>query len=146
MGTLWRNGTIYTMQHEGHHVEAVFTENGLIKGLGTAEELEQTFTVDSVVDLEKKIMFPGFVDSHMHLIGHGETLMRLDLSSMNSKREVLDAIKEKAQGVEEGKWIIGEGWNENLWSDAAVLTKQEIDAVVPNHPVLLKRSAGTPWW
>lgn len=139
MGTLWRNGTIYTMQHEGHHVEAVFTENGLIMGLGTAEELEQTFTIDSVVELEKKIMFPGFVDSHMHLIGHGETLMRLDLSSMNSKREVLDAIKEKAQGVEEGKWIIGEGWNENLWSDAAVLTKQEIDAVVPNHPVLLKR-------
>ncbi|WP_226673565.1 amidohydrolase [Rossellomorea aquimaris] len=139
MGTLWRNGIIYTMQHEGHQVEAVFTENGLIKGLGTSEQLEQEFTVDSVVDLEQKVMFPGFVDSHMHLIGHGETLMRLDLSSMNSKREVLDAIKEKAGGLEKGKWVIGEGWNENLWSDAAVLTKQEIDAVVPHHPVLLKR-------
>ena len=139
MGTLWKNGIIYTMQQEGHQVEAVFTENGLIKGLGTSEELEQKCTIDSVVDLEQKIVFPGFVDSHMHLIGHGETLMRLDLSSMNSKREVLDAISEKAKGLDEGKWIIGEGWNENLWSDAEVLTKQEIDAVVPKHPVLLKR-------
>jgi predicted amidohydrolase YtcJ len=141
MGTLWKNGIIYTMQQEGHHVEAVFTENGLIKGLGTSEALEKNeqFTIENVVDLEQKVMFPGFVDSHMHLIGHGETLMRLDLSSMNSKLEVLDAIKEKANGLEEGKWIIGEGWNENLWSDAEVLTKQEIDALVPNHPVLLKR-------
>ncbi|MFI8686005.1 amidohydrolase [Rossellomorea sp. NPDC077527] len=139
MGTLWKNGTIYTMQQEGHQVEAVYTENGHIKGLGTSDELEQKFTIDTVVDLDQKVMFPGFVDSHMHLIGHGETLMRLDLSSMNSKREVLDAITEKADGLEKGKWIIGEGWNENLWSDAAVLTKQEIDAVVPNHPVLLKR-------
>ena len=141
MGTLWKNGIIYTLQQEGHHVEAVFTENGIIKGLGSSEEIEQNeqFTIESVIDLQQKVMFPGFVDSHMHLIGHGETLMRLDLSSMNSKQEVLDAISEKASGLEGGKWIIGEGWNENLWSDAEVLTKKEIDAVVPNHPVLLKR-------
>ncbi len=141
MGTLWKNGIIYTMQHEGHHVEAVFTENGVIKGLGSSEELEKKdqWTIESVVDLQQKVMFPGFVDSHMHLIGHGETLMRLDLSSMNTKQEVLEAISEKAGGLEEGQWVIGEGWNENLWSDAEVITKQEIDKVVPNHPVLLKR-------
>ena len=58
---------------------------------------------------------------------------------MNTKQEVLEAISEKAGGLEEGQWVIGEGWNENLWSDAEVITKQEIDKVVPNHPVLLKR-------
>ncbi|MGM0752647.1 MAG: amidohydrolase [Bacillota bacterium] len=141
MGTLWKNGIIYTMENEGHHVEAVYTENGVIKGLGSSYELEKNeqFTIESEVDLGQKVMFPGFVDSHMHLIGHGETLMRLDLSSMNSKQEVLEAIKEKAQDLEKGQWVIGEGWNENLWSDAEVLTKQEIDEVVPEHPVLLKR-------
>lgn len=71
--------------------------------------------IDTVVDLGQKVMFPGFVDSHMHLIGHGETLMRLDLSSMQSKREVLDAVRQKADGMEKGQWVIGEGWNENLW-------------------------------
>jgi len=141
MGTLWKNGIIYTMQEEGHHVEAVYTEDGVIKGLGSSEDLlkNEQFTIESEVDLGQKVMFPGFVDSHMHLIGHGETLMRLDLSSMNSKQEVLEAIKEKAKGLEKGEWVIGEGWNENLWSDAAVLTKREIDEVVPHHPVLLKR-------
>ncbi|MCA1065956.1 amidohydrolase [Rossellomorea sp. AcN35-11] len=141
MGTLWKNGIIYTMEKEGHYVEAVFTENGVIQGLGSSEEMEkdERFTIETVIDLQKNVMFPGFVDSHMHLIGHGETLMRLDLSGMKSKQEVLDAIREKAKGLKRGEWVIGEGWNENLWSDAAVLTKQEIDEVVPDHPVLLKR-------
>ncbi|BCB05256.1 putative amidohydrolase YtcJ [Bacillus sp. KH172YL63] len=122
-------------------MEAVFTEGGVIKGLGSSADLEKRegFVIDTVVDLGQKVMFPGFVDSHMHLIGHGETLMRLDLSSMQSKREVLDAVRQKADGMEKGQWVIGEGWNENLWGDAEVITKQEIDGVVPDHPVLMKR-------
>lgn len=41
MGTLWKNGVIYTMQEEGHTVEAVFTEGGVIKGLGSSADLEK---------------------------------------------------------------------------------------------------------
>ncbi len=141
MGTLWTNGTIYTMQEEGHQVEAVYTENGVIQAIGASKELEAKYksSIDKVIDLHQKVMFPGFVDSHMHLIGHGETLMRLDLSKMTSKEEVLQAIQVKAKDLQDGQWVIGEGWNENLWVDAQVLTKEEIDNVVPNHPVLLKR-------
>ncbi|WP_064092642.1 amidohydrolase [Rossellomorea aquimaris] len=141
MGTLWKNGRIYTMQDEGHVVEAVFTENGFIKALGTTKELEDKWkeSIEKSIDLHQQVMFPGFVDSHMHLIGHGETLMRLDLSNMTSKKDVLQAVKEKASQLKEGQWVIGEGWNENLWEDAAVLTKEELDNAVPNHPVLLKR-------
>ncbi|MGR3765361.1 amidohydrolase [Rossellomorea sp. NS-SX7] len=139
MGTLWTNGKIYTMQSEGHTVEAVYTENGFIKDLGSAEQLENKYTIKETIDLHNGVMFPGFVDSHMHLIGHGETLLRLDLSQMTSKKEVLDAVAEKAEKLPEGQWIFGEGWNENLWEDAEVITKDELDAAVPKHPVLLKR-------
>ena len=139
MGTLWTNGTIYTMQAEGHTVEAVWTEDGKVKALGSEAALTERFAVDRKMDLEGKIMFPGFVDSHMHLIGHGETLMRLDLSEMTSKEQVLLAVKEKADRTPEGDWIIGEGWNENLWEDPEVITKDEIDHVAGGHPVLLKR-------
>jgi predicted amidohydrolase YtcJ len=127
------------MQSEGHTVEAVYTENGFIKELGSAEEIRKKYTIEETVNLNNGVMFPGFVDSHMHLIGHGETLLRLDLSQMTSKEEVLKAVAEKAEKLPEGQWIFGEGWNENLWEDAEVITKKEIDDSVPNHPVLLKR-------
>ncbi|MCA1056898.1 amidohydrolase [Rossellomorea aquimaris] len=139
MGTLWTNGKIYTMQSEGHMVEAVYTENGTIRELGSVEEIRNKYTIEETIDLHNRVMFPGFVDSHMHLIGHGETLLRLDLSQMKSKKEVLDAVAEKAEILPEGQWIFGEGWNENLWDDAEVISKHELDSVVPNHPVLLKR-------
>jgi predicted amidohydrolase YtcJ len=141
MGTLWYNGTIYTMEQEGSIVEAVFTEKGTIVDIGDLAFLEgnHNSSIERRVDLKGAVMFPGFVDSHMHLIGHGETLIRLDLANMMSKQEVLDAIKIKVSEVERGSWIIGEGWNENLWENPVVLTKEELDQVAPNHPVLLKR-------
>ncbi|MBM7584966.1 putative amidohydrolase YtcJ [Bacillus pakistanensis] len=141
MGILWFNGTIYTMRKENETVEAVFTEDGLIKEVGNLHDIENKYKqrITKRIDLKENVMFPGFVDSHMHLIGHGETLIRLDLSNMKSKAEVLSAIRARVETTPEGSWIIGEGWNENLWEDAEVLTKSEIDEMVPHHPVLLKR-------
>ncbi|MGD7021397.1 amidohydrolase [Rossellomorea vietnamensis] len=141
MGTLWFNGKFYTMTEEGSSVEAVFTKKGYITGTGSVQELEAKYAdlISDRVDLQGNTVYPGFVDSHMHLIGHGETLIRLDLSKMNTKEQVLQAIKEKAAATPEGNWVIGEGFNENLWEDSEVVTRQEIDEVVPDQPVLLKR-------
>ncbi|TYR76969.1 amidohydrolase [Rossellomorea vietnamensis] len=141
MGTLWFNGKFYTMTEEGSSVEAVFTKNGYITRTGSVQELEAKYAdlISDRVDLQGNTVYPGFVDSHMHLIGHGETLIRLDLSKMNTKEQVLQAIKEKAAATPEGNWVIGEGFNENLWEDSEVVTRQEIDEVVPDQPVLLKR-------
>ncbi|WP_456273742.1 amidohydrolase [Bacillus sp. AK031] len=141
MGTLWYNGTFYTMTEEGASVEAVYTENGFIKAAGPLQELKDVFAaeISERVDCGGNTILPGLVDSHMHLIGHGETLIKLDLSKMASKEEVLQAIKEKAENTVKGNWVFGEGFNENLWENNAVITRQEIDEVVPEHPVLLKR-------
>ncbi|TFD98215.1 amidohydrolase [Jeotgalibacillus sp. R-1-5s-1] len=141
MKQLWKNGTIYTMQREGETVEAILTNNGKIAALGTEEELLKLVNgeVDHVQDLNGAVLFPGFVDSHLHIVGVGETLLRLDLSSMKSKQEVLEAVKEKARELPAGEWIQGDGWNENEWEEAQVLTAQELDEAAPDHPVLLKR-------
>ncbi len=40
-------------------------------------------------------MFPGFVDSHLHLIGHGEKQLQLDLSALTSKEAILQVAKER---------------------------------------------------
>ncbi|WP_102274261.1 amidohydrolase [Cytobacillus massiliigabonensis] len=141
MGTLWYGGNIYTMQEENHLAEAVFTRADKIIEIGPIQTLEEKYGNEMVskMDLQGRTMLPGFTDSHMHLIGHGEKLIRLDLSNCLSKEAVFQAVQQYAETLEEGEWLIGEGWNENLWEKSEPIVAEEIDELVTDHPVILKR-------
>ncbi len=142
VGTLWYGGNIYTLQEENHQVEAVYSKDSQIIAVGTKAELAGKFGSEILhkIDLNGDTMLPGFVDSHMHLIGHGERLIRLELTSCLSKAEVLEVVKKYAEAIPPGEWVIGEGWNENLWgANRELIYASDLDEVVPNHPVLLKR-------
>ncbi|MHC0037353.1 amidohydrolase [Pseudoneobacillus sp. C159] len=139
MAKLWYGGSIYTLNSEGHQVEAVLTEGEQIIALGNVSELEEKYEIAERIHLHGGTLMPGFVDSHLHLIGHGETLIRLDLSNFSSKVDVLSAVKDYASQFSGDEWIIGEGWNENLWETAMPITRQELDEIVPDLPVMLKR-------
>ncbi|WP_141432034.1 amidohydrolase [Bacillus sp. 03113] len=141
MGTLWYGGNIYTLQEEGHQVEAVFTEGQKIIDIGALQALEEKYyeRITKRIDLKEDTMLPGFVDSHLHIIGHGEKLIRLDLSSYTTKQAMLSAVRDYANQLSEGAWVIGDGWNENLWEQSLPITRDEIDQYVSNRPVLLKR-------
>ena len=141
MPTLWYGGPIYTMSREGETVEAVVTENGMVAATGSVSVLEGRFKgeIDNRIDLKGCTMVPGLVDSHIHLIGHGERLIRLDLSRCTTRKEVLDTVRNYALNMGKDEWIIGEGWNENLWEDSMPLHKNELDEIAPDRPVLLKR-------
>ncbi|WP_059171407.1 amidohydrolase [Bacillus sp. FJAT-27445] len=141
MATLWHGGPIYTLASEGEKVESVLTENGRIIATGELSELEGSIKdrIDKRIDLKGCTMIPGLVDSHIHLIGHGERLVRLDLSGYKTREEALKAVQEYALGLKEGEWVIGEGWNENLWETREPLNRRELDEIVRDRPVLLKR-------
>ncbi|KAF9126973.1 hypothetical protein BGX30_014997 [Mortierella sp. GBA39] len=141
MAKCWTNGTIYTMEQEHKTVEAVITEGGRILDAGDTRELKERFhgRIDEVIDLGGGTMFPGFVDSHIHLIGHGETFLKLQLSGLKHRGELLDKIAGQARRLPPGTWIIGEGWNENEWEEALLPTRVELDRAAPNHPVMLRR-------
>ena len=140
MKTLWHNGIIYTMNKENETAEAVVTENGRIVFVGPKKEADLFHApFDRMISLEGAVMFPGFVDSHMHLIGLGEKLGRLDLTDMKSKREILAAVKDKLSSLKEGEWLIGEGWDENRWGTGEVITKDDLDQISDTIPILLKR-------
>ncbi|MEW9500682.1 amidohydrolase [Jeotgalibacillus marinus] len=129
------------MQEENQLVEAILTYNGKVIDYGIEEEVTKRSKgpIEEKIDLKGQTLFPGFVDSHLHLIAVGETLLRLNLSQMKSKAEVMQAVKLKADSLPEGEWILGDGWNENEWAVPEVITATEIDEIVPNHPVFLKR-------
>lgn len=141
MGTLVYGGNIYTLQEEGQKVEAIFFENGIIVDYGQKTMLAKTYQtrIKTNIDLYGSTLLPGFVDSHMHLVGYGEKLMRLDLSRCRSKEEALEKVAAFAHKIPEGEWIIGDGWNENLWREKSPITRKELDNYVLSHPVLLNR-------
>ncbi|WP_091581719.1 amidohydrolase [Alteribacillus bidgolensis] len=140
MGTLWFNGKIYTMEHEKDSTEAVYTEKGKIVAIGEKESLERNYSIiERRIDLKNAVMFPGFTDSHLHMIGLGETMLRLDLSAFKDADAMKSALAEKASMLKEGQWLIGEGWNENNFADRKIFHKAELDEIAPKNPILLTR-------
>ena len=141
MGTLWYGGTIYTLHKEDEFVEAVYVEDGMIIATGSDAELRAQFqdNISRTVDLEGNIMYPGFVDSHLHLIGHGQKLLLLDLSAITSSQEIIQLLKDYVGQSNPGDWIIGEGWNENLLVDKKIFHRVELDEIAPNNPMMLSR-------
>ncbi len=137
MKTVWYNGKIYTMQKANDQVDALLTENGKIVATGTYEQLKEG--ADTEVDLQGAVMYPGFVDSHMHMIWHGQKLLSLDLSTASSADDMMDMLMNKGKQAAQGEWFLGEGWNENNFPDKKILTRYELDKVTDT-PMLLKRT------
>ncbi|MDM5156814.1 amidohydrolase [Bacillus sp. DX1.1] len=146
MGEIWHGGNIYTMQEEKEKVEAVYVEDGVIIDTGNKGDLERRYQPEKVQRLEGKTMIPGLVDSHMHLIGHGERLLRLDVSSCTSYQEMLVLVAERVKETTEDTWIIGEGWNENNFTDTKSVHVRDLDAISKEHPILLKRVCRHVTW
>ena len=137
MKTVWFNGIIYTMVSNGDRVEALLTENGKIIAIGTYDELKHK--ADQEMDLLGAVLYPGFVDSHMHVIGHGAKLLSLDLSKAKSSEEMMDMLRGAHKEIGADEWFIGEGWNENNFPDQKIFTRHELDEVTES-PMLLKRT------
>ncbi len=135
------HGNIYTVNEKQPHAEAVAVKDHRIVFVGSNEEAKK-FHAARVVDLAGKTMTPGFTDSHCHIFGIGEREMRLNLEGTNSREDFLAKVKERVAQTEHGKWINGRGWIETFWKPAQFPTRQDLDAIAPDHPVFLVRADG----
>ncbi|TSB48062.1 amidohydrolase [Alkalicoccobacillus porphyridii] len=141
MGTLWHNGTFFTLKQPDDSVEAVFVREGRIVEIGTKEELLRRYEqeITSIKDVRGGYVYPGFVDSHLHMIGHGEKLLSLDLSTVTSSNQMKELLIKKANEQSEGDWVIAEGWNENSFEDRKIFTRLELDEISSNRPLYASR-------
>ncbi|GLC88839.1 amidohydrolase [Lysinibacillus piscis] len=137
MATLWTGGTIYTMACEGETVEAVLVENGIITATGSRANLAPQAT--TIHDLQGKVMYPGFVDSHLHIIGYGEKLKHLDVSHVTSKEELVKLLQARMQASGAEEWVIAIGLNETQFDEPIFPSLAELDALGDVH-LIVKRS------
>lgn len=105
-----------------------------------------TREIEYRVDGEGRVVVPGFVDSHLHLMDLGLGTLVLDLSQTNSLDEALSRIAAYAAAYPDRPWIIGSGWNQERWGLGRFPTAAELDQVVADRPVWLERVDGHAGW
>jgi len=86
------------------------------------------------IDLLGKTVFPGFFDSHLHLVGLGYNKSLTNLSGKNID-EILESFKSN-----DNDWIIGRGWHQINFEGS--LTRDDLDKVSLDKPVVAIRACG----
>lgn len=141
------NGNIYTVDEKFSVATAIATKGQYLIYIGDDEGVKSFIGINTkVIDLEGKTMLPGMNDAHVHLNMFGESKLKLDLYQ-KSKEEILEDVKKVALEKNPGEWIQNSGgWNNEIWEDTSYPTKEELDEVSPNNPVVLKRMDGHMIW
>lgn len=109
-------------------------------------EPPQPKRLDFKLDAGGKTLIPGLIDAHGHVMGYGLSLITLDLSGTKSLAEAQAKIRDYAAASPGRKWIIGTGWNQELWGLGRFPTAAELDAAVSDVPVWLERVDGHAGW
>ena len=89
------------------------------------------------IDCGGQVILPGFVDGHIHSIMYADSLTGLDLSQTKSLAEAVALIRERADSLPVGTWVVGSGWDLNKWEDPSYPDRTLLDAEVPDHPVAM---------
>ena len=145
---IYINGTILTLDADNSTVEAVAVRNGRIEAVGPGEEVKQQITGKShIVDLQGQTVIPGFIEAHGHFPFSGYDAVGVNLNSppigsMTRISEVLEALKEKAAGMEKGKWVVGQGYDDTNLVEKRLLVRAELDEVSTDHPVFVNHISG----
>jgi predicted amidohydrolase YtcJ len=95
-----------------------------------------------VVDLGGRTVLPGLIDAHGHIMALGYGSLQLDLTGVRSLEEFKRRLADYAKANPGTGWILGRGWNQELWADKRFPTAADLDAVVADRPVYLGRVDG----
>jgi predicted amidohydrolase YtcJ len=101
---------------------------------------------DYRLDGEGKVLLPGMIDAHVHVMDLGFGALTLDLSDTTSLENALVKIKAFAEANPGRPWIIGRGWNQEKWRLGRFPTAAELDRVVSDRPVWLERADNHANW
>lgn len=91
------------------------------------------------IDLEGRLVIPGFTDAHIHFYEWALQRRELKLDSLTRLEELLAQVETAAENRRNGQWITGQGWNETDWIAPRMPTRETLDRAAPHHPVLLWR-------
>ncbi len=137
-------GHVLTMNPSQPHAEAVAIREGIIVKVSTKEDISRTIGKKTkVVALKNgETVLPGLIDTHVHIADFGRFLTWLDLRGVKSIKEMKKIVKKRGQEIPQGKWILGQGWNQTNFGDQQIPNVHDLDEAAPGHPVVLYHQSG----
>jgi predicted amidohydrolase YtcJ len=163
---IFLGGTILTMNDACPRVEAVAIAGGRILAAGDEAEVRATAgEATEVIDLAGRTLMPSFIDAHGHFANALQIVKWANVSGVPAGpvtciADILRVLGEHvaAHPVKPGEWIIGYGYDVSSLSDARQLSRDDLDPLFPDNPVLLIHSSNhgavlnsaafavSPWW
>ncbi len=140
--TIYTGGTIYTGIGTDTVEAVTIDEAGRIIAVSPPTSKDWDESEVELIDLKGAFMYPGFVDGHAHLLGIGQRELTLNLEGTASIGELVTRIESELQGVPAGQVLGGRGWIETGWPEGRMPNAADLDAVSPDHPVILVRTDG----
>ena len=142
---IFRGGTIVTLEAAQPSVEAVAVGGGQILALGTEAEILALQTPETVVvDLKGAVLLPSFIDAHGHFMNAPQMVKWVNVQGVpagpvTSIADIISAIKAHVEkwNVQPGEFIIGYGYDVTNLSDGRQLSRDDLDPVFPDNPVVL---------
>jgi len=143
------NGKILTMNSDRPQVEALAAKGDKIIAVGSDKEIKSFIQSNTkVVNLEGQLAVPGIIDGHGHFMSLGESLMGIDLRPAETWDEIVEMVKETAQKLKPGEWIMGRGWHQDKWkkppspSVENLPIHHSLSKASPQNPVMLIHVSG----
>jgi predicted amidohydrolase YtcJ len=132
---------VYTVDNTFSTTVAIAIKDGKIIETGSKEQVLKQYKSKEIIDAGDKFVYPGFIDAHCHFSGYGLDLYKCDLTGTKSWSEIIEKLVayEKTNSL---SWIYGRGWDQNDWDIKAFPSKEILDSLLPDKPVILKRIDG----
>jgi hypothetical protein len=136
--TVLHNAKGYTLTQSAgiHQFSTLVIKDGRVVATGD-KSIISTYLPAKQIDLNGKVLMPGLIDAHGHVMWLGKNLSQLDLRNTISLNQALTAVNDFGKNNE--GWIIGSGWNQENWPGKSFPTAADLDGVFKDRPVLLTR-------
>ena len=136
------NGKVWTVDPEQPRAEAIAVLGERIAAVGTNAQIKQWIGPKTrSIDAHGKTVLPGFIDAHVHFSSGGAELSGVQLRQAATPAEFAQRIGEYARKLPRGEWILGGEWDHEMWG-GTLPSREWIDALTPDHPVLVSRYDG----
>ncbi|MFS2135463.1 amidohydrolase [Duganella sp. Dugasp56] len=123
-----------------------FDDLGRIVAVGSEAETAARVPKAQHIDAQGKTLLPGLIDAHGHVFELGEIASSVELFSPSTLNGALKAVADFSKSHPKNAWVIGFGWNQEIWKLGRFPTAAELDTVVADRPVLLHRVDGHAIW
>ncbi len=135
------NARIWTGDPAHPWAEALAAAGERLVAVGTNDEVKARAGGAKVIDAGGRLLTPGFIDAHVHFLEGGADLASVQLRDAATKQVFVDRIRDFAATAPAGAWITGGNWDHSLWG-GELPTKEWVDPVTPDRPVLVNRLDG----